>query len=154
MKNLFFGIPEGIFEGQIFKNRAALIEAGLHRARQKGIDGNKEGTAAIVLSGGFEDDRDSGDEIIYTGEGGNDPITGKQIKDQLWKSPGNNGLVISKERKLPVRVIRGCDLNSPFSPKQGYQFGGLFNVTECWDTEGKSGFKICRFKLNKIKDQD
>lgn len=150
MSNLFFGIPEGVFEGQIFNDRAALVEAGLHRSIQKGIDGNKEGAAAIVLSGGYEGDFDSGDEIIYTGEGGNNPKTGKQIKDQSWKSPGNTGLIISKERKLPVRVIRGCNFNSPFSPKHGYQFGGLFHVIESWETGGNGEFRTCHFKLRKI----
>lgn len=38
-----------------------------------------EGAAAIVMSGGYEDDYDIGTEILYTGEGGNDPSTGKQV---------------------------------------------------------------------------
>jgi putative restriction endonuclease len=34
-----------------------------------------------VLSGGYVDDNDEGDVIIYTGQGGRDPATGRQIKD-------------------------------------------------------------------------
>ncbi len=41
-----------------------------------------DGADSIVVSGGYEDDIDAGDEIIYTGHGGNDPQTGKQIADQ------------------------------------------------------------------------
>src|SRR5210317_274022 len=105
---LIFGTPEGVKEGQKFPNRRALIEAGLHRSTMHGIDGNgNEGVTAIVLSGGYEDDVDLGDEIIYTGHGGNDPNTKEQIADQSWDDHGNKGLVVSKLRNLPVRVIRG-----------------------------------------------
>jgi hypothetical protein len=37
---------------------------------------------SIVLSGGYVDDLDEGDLIVYTGEGGRDPGTGRQIADQ------------------------------------------------------------------------
>ena len=54
---IFFGIPEGIKEGQVFKDRQSLIDANLHRSTMAGIDGNGEdGAAAIVLSGGYQDD--------------------------------------------------------------------------------------------------
>lgn len=83
MSKLYFGSMPNIKEGQIFESRKALIEAGLHRSIQHGIDGNGiEGVAAIVVSGGYEDDLDLGDEIIYTGHGGNDPKTKKQIDHQ------------------------------------------------------------------------
>lgn len=50
------------------------MEAGLHRFTVHGIDGNgTEGVSPIVLSGGYGDDVDLGDEIIYTGHGGNNP---------------------------------------------------------------------------------
>jgi putative restriction endonuclease len=35
--------------------------------------------SSIVLSGGYVDDEDLGDMIIYTGEGGRDAATGRQI---------------------------------------------------------------------------
>ena len=38
--------------------------------------------SSIVLSGGYVDHEDLGDVIIYTGEGGRDPNTGRQIADQ------------------------------------------------------------------------
>jgi putative restriction endonuclease len=119
-----------------------------HRNWGSGIDGNgKEGAAAIVLSGGYEDDFDSGDEIIYTGAGGNDPNTGKQIEDQTWKNRGNAGLLKSMNEGLPVRVIRGFNHKSEFSPKVGYTYAGLYSVVDAWEEKGKSGYKICRFRL-------
>ena len=150
MSNLFFGLLPYSSAWQIFKNGKAPIQAGLHRSRMHGIDGNgNEGVAAIVLSGGYEDDKDFGDEIIYTGHGRNDPQSGKQIKDQSWDDHGNKGLVVSKLRNLPVRVIRGYKHNYPFSPKYGYKYDGLYRVVDHWEEMGRSGFNICRFKLKK-----
>jgi putative restriction endonuclease len=125
-----------------------MMPTSFHRNWGAGIDGNgKEGTAAIVLSGGYEDDFDSGDEIIYTGAGGNDPNTGKQIEDQTWDNRGNAGLLKSMNEGLPVRVIRGFNHKSDFSPKSGYTYAGLYSVVDAWEENGKSGYKICRFRL-------
>ena len=79
---IIFGEIEGIEEGHIFENRRIMMENAFHRNWAAGIDGNgKDGAAAIVLSGGYEDDFDNGNEIVYTGAGGNDSNTGKQIAD-------------------------------------------------------------------------
>lgn len=151
MSELIFGEVSGIKEGQRFASRKALVEAGLHRSIQHGIDGNgKEGVAAIVISGGYEDDLDLGDEIIYTGHGGNEPLSKKQIENQSWQSHGNMGLVVSELRRLPVRVIRGQDKKSSFAPKVGFVYGGLYQVIDHWDKIGKSGYTVCLFKLKKI----
>src|SRR5690606_11279384 len=153
MSNIIFGNPYNIEEGTCFPSRASLIEAGLHRYTVHGIDGNgKDGVSAIVLSGGYEDDLDLGDEIIYTGHGGNDANSKKQIEHQSWNSSGNAGLVISKHRNLPVRGIRGFKHNSVFSPSSGYKYCELFKVVDNLEEMGKSGFKICRFKLIKIQE--
>lgn len=147
-KPIIFGEIEGIKEGDWFEGRKEMMKDSFHRSWGRGIDGNgKEGTSAIVLSGGYEDDLDHGDEIIYTGAGGNDPNTGKQIADQTWLNPGNAGLLLSKDRGLPVRVIRGQKHKSNFSPKSGYTYAGLYSVVDSWIEVGKSGFKICRFRL-------
>ena len=83
MSNIIFGNPFNVKEGTCYPSRKALIEAGLHRYTVHGIDSNSsEGVSAIVLSGGYEDDKDLGDEIIYTGHGGNDPASKKQIEHQ------------------------------------------------------------------------
>jgi putative restriction endonuclease len=146
-KPIIFGEIEGIEEGYHFNNRKEMMPTSFHRNWGTGIDGNaKEGTAAIVLSGGYEDDLDFGEEIVYTGAGGNDSNTGKQIKDQTWDK-GNAGLLLSMDRGLPVRVIRGSTHKSEFSPQNGYSYAGLYSVVDAWEETGKSGFKICRFRL-------
>lgn len=145
---IIFGEIEGIQEGQWIKGRKEMMPSSFHRKWGSGIDGNsKEGTSAIVLSGGYEDDKDLGDEIIYTGAGGNDQSTGKQVADQTLLNPGNAGLIKSMNEGLPVRVIRGHTHKSTFSPKSGYQYAGLYSIVDAWKETGKSGFKICRFRL-------
>lgn len=91
---IVFGEIEGFPEGHRFEGRKEMMPNSFHRNSGYGIDGNqKEGTSAIVLSGGYEDDEDEGDQIIYTGAGGNDPNTNKQIENQSWKNRGNAGLL-------------------------------------------------------------
>jgi putative restriction endonuclease len=63
-----FGHIPGYPVGSWFENRAELADAGVHRHRQAGISGSaSKGADSIVLSGGYEDDQDFGDLIIYTG---------------------------------------------------------------------------------------
>lgn len=145
-KPIIFGEIPGIEEGHYFDGRKEMMPSSFHRSWGSGIDGNgKEGTAAIVLSGGYEDDYDLGDEILYTGAGGNE--NGKQIADQTWEHHGNAGLLKSMNEGLPVRVIRGHKHKSKFSPKSGYTYAGLYSVLEAFEDVGKSGYKVCRYKL-------
>jgi hypothetical protein len=146
MANIVFGEIEGFSEGYHFDDRKSMMANGFHRKWAAGIDGNgKEGTAAIVLSGGYEDDEDSGNIITYTGAGGNK--NGKQVENQSWDNLGNAGLVLSMNNGLLVRVIRGHNHRSPFSPKSGYLYAGLYYVTKAWEAKGKSDYMICKFEL-------
>ena len=151
-----FGEIEGYPEGTPFVSRMELSHSGLHRPPMNGISGNgKEGADSIVLSGGYKDDRDFGDIIIYTGEGGRDPKTGDQIADQTLTG-GNLGLALNKTNGNPVRVIRGAQHKSEFSPKSGYRYDGLYFVDDYWHENadgGKSKFLVWRFRLVKIKEQ-
>ena len=86
----------GIEPGAKFANRRALFDARVHRQLQAGIVGREEtGAESRVLSGGYVDDEDHGSEIIYTGHGGRDPLTGKQISHQEFRAQ-NRALVVSR----------------------------------------------------------
>jgi len=151
MADYIFGEISGVNENDNFKDRKALRDAKIHLALQAGIDGNKNvGSPSIVLSGGYEDDEDNGNEIIYTGHGGNDPNTKKQVADQSWNSTGNAALLKSQDEGLPIRVIRGHKHKSKYSPNSGYSYAGLYTVVDSWDDKGNSGYKICKFKLLRI----
>lgn len=98
------------------------------------------------MSGGYEDDIDDGDVIVYTGQGGNDPDNGRQVADQEL-TRGNLALAKSSVDGLPVRVSRGFGLRSRYAPKSGYRYDGLYTVESFWSETGRSGFKIWRYRL-------
>jgi putative restriction endonuclease len=130
-----FGHIPGYPVGSWFENRAELADAGVHRHRQAGISGSaSKGADSIVLSGGYEDDQDFGDLIIYTGYGGRDSATGRQVSDQPF-SMWNRALAYSSLNGLPVRVIRGEGHDSPHSQAQATATTGCIS----WTTIGRTG---------------
>lgn len=150
----FFGTPEGVHVGQQFVDRRELHDVGVHLPIQAGISGTKaEGADSIVVSGGYGDDRDYGDYILYTGHGGKDPNSSKQVADQSIDAPGNAGLVTSMILGLPVRVTRGAHKGSVFGPPSGYRYAGLFLVTEVIEKPGADDYKIIQFRLERIAEQ-
>jgi len=149
MSGRVFGELPGSRGGRRFGTRAELSEAGLHRPRVAGISGSeKEGADSIVLSGGYEDDEDRGDEIVYTGHGGRDVQTGRQVADQNFRG-GNRALALSSLNGLPVRVIRKAGAAS-HSPAGDYRYDGLYLVDDYWYDTGRSGFRIRRYRLIKL----
>lgn len=134
------GEVPGVTAGDAFPSRQALYDANVHRMTQAGIAGygNSGPAESIVLSGGYPDDEDHGDEIIYTGEGGRDPATGRQVQDQTL-TKGNLGLRRAYDAGEPVRVIR----RTP----GGYQYDGLYTITDHWHVPSGDGPLIHRFKL-------
>ena len=119
----------------------------MRRGSIAGICGTKaSGAESIVLSGGYKDDEDYGDVIIYTGHGGKDE-TGNQVSDQSLDDPGNAALVTSHLRGLPVRVVRGSKCGSPYAPMTGYRYDGLYRVASYGSALGIDGHLIWRFRL-------
>jgi putative restriction endonuclease len=106
----------------------------------------RDGASSIVMSGGYEDDIDEGDVIVYTGHGGNDPNTRRQVANQDL-TQGNLALAKSCDDGLPLRVTRGFRLDSPYAPENGYRYDGLYTVERYWSQVGRSGFKIWRYRL-------
>ncbi len=146
-----FGHIPGYPEGSCFDSREALSRAGVHRPRIAGISGRgQEGADSVVLAGGYEDWEDFGEEILYTGHGGRDPESKRQIGHQTL-TRGNLALATNKLSELPVRVIRGALLQSPYSPEVGYRYDGLYQVVDYWRERGRSGFYIWRYRLVKTK---
>ena len=143
-----FGEIEGVVVGTEFASRAELAASGIHKPTQAGISGSStKGADSIVVSGGYEDDEDYGDYLIYGGQAGFDPNTKLQNEDAEL-SRGNLALVVSYNKGLPVRVTRGLG-----SRKHTYRYDGLYLVERWWADRGKAGFKIYRFALRKIDDK-
>lgn len=152
MKAVMGEVP-GYVVGTMFSNRRETFNAGVHRQIQAGIAGHEaKGAESIVVSGGYEDDEDNGDTIVYTGQGGNDPNTRKQVADQELRR-GNLALAKSCTEGLPVRVIRGAGGDPQHSPATGFRYDGLYYVQDFWQDKGKSGYRIWRFRLVREPDE-
>jgi len=83
--------------------------------------------------------------VIYTGQRGRDPGTGKQVADQEL-TRGNRGLGISRNKGLPVRIIRKVN--------EQYRYDGLYRVADAWHEKGKSGFRVWRFHIVALEPDD
>jgi putative restriction endonuclease len=141
------GALPGVQIGQAFQSRRQLYDADVHKTLQAGIVGSgPRGAESIVLSGGYADDEDDGEIVIYTGHGGRDPASGRQVADQTFTNQ-NQALVTSSLEGLPVRVVRGSGHRSPFSPTSGYRYDGLFRIESYWQEPGRDGFLVCRYRL-------
>jgi len=150
MVERIFGHIPGYPEGSCFVSRLELSRAGVHRPRVAGISGRgREGADSVVLAGGYEDTQDFGNDILYTGHGGREVETGKQIGHQAL-TRGNLALASNRLLGLPVRVIRGARHPSSYSPSVGYRYHGLYAVDDYWQERGRSGFRIWRFRLVKL----
>ncbi|MFB4318303.1 YDG/SRA domain-containing protein [Actinomadura sp. 21ATH] len=150
-----YGEIPGYGIGSLFKSRRELHEAKVHRPTQAGICGRHAngGAESIVLSGGYPDDEDHGDVIVYTGHGGQDS-NHRQIRDQDPTHPGNAALLASITTRYPVRVIRGAKGDKEHSPEAGYRYDGLYTVERYWNAIGIDGFRILQFRLEKLDQVD
>ena len=146
---VILGSVPGVKIGQAFAGRRELHDANVHRGLMRGIA--PQGSS-VVLSGGVIDDKDYGDLIIYTGEGGNDPNTKRQVADQTLTG-GNLALAKNWVEGIPVRVVRGHKLDSDFAPEEGYRYDGLYRIDDHWEERGQDGFLICRYRLEKLEEQ-
>lgn len=147
----FFGELEGEPVGSTYAGRKEAMRLGLHDNWVPGISGQPDqGADCIALNRGYIDDEDHGDWILYTGAGGNDPGTKRQVADQSINHRHNAALVYSEENGLPVRVLRGPKGEMPYAPAIGYRYDGLYKVLRHWPETGGDGFRIWRFHLVRL----
>ncbi|RZC83176.1 hypothetical protein C5167_045962 [Papaver somniferum] len=111
------GIVPGIEIGDIYFFRMEMCLVGLHAPVMAGIDymslkiDQEDETLAvsIVSSGGYEDDAEYGDVLIYSGQGGAaNKKEGKEASDQKLER-GNLALERSLRRGNDVRTSRVMD---------------------------------------------
>ena len=160
----------GIEVGTLWKFRFQVSEAGVHRPHVAGIHGKSTDCAySIVLSGGYEDDLDNGEEFFYTGSGGRDlsgnKRTAKQSSDQQLTLM-NRALALNCNAKMnekegaeatdwkagiPIRVVRNFKLSkhSKYAPEDGNRYDGIYKVVKYWPEKGQSGFRVWRYLLRR-----
>lgn len=166
-----FGPIPGVEVGESWLLRLQVSEAGVHRPHVAGIAGTAaDGCPSLVLSGGYEDDVDDGDEFTYTGSGGRDlsgnKRTAPQSSDQeLTRTNAaiarncnakfddkNGGDAGDKWRKgKPIRVVRGYKgkKHSKFAPEEGCRYDGIYKVVKYWPEKGRAGFLVWRYLLRR-----
>ncbi|KAL9226037.1 hypothetical protein vseg_001892 [Gypsophila vaccaria] len=156
-KRIVGSIP-GVYIGDLFYFRMELCVVGLHGQIQAGIDylpssqsSNGEPIAtSIIVSGGYEDDDDAGDVLVYSGHGGHDKF-GRMSNHQKLEG-GNLALERSMHYGIEIRVIRGMKYDGSLTTKI-YVYDGLYKIIESWFDVGKSGFGVYKFKLVRIEGQ-
>lgn len=84
-----------------------------------------------------------------SGQGGNDPQSKRQVADQEL-TRGNAGLLRSQLDGREVRVIRGSGGDPAYSPTSGFRYDGLYRVSDSWQDLGHDGYRIWRFRLEKV----
>ncbi|KAL7124178.1 hypothetical protein ABFS83_14G030600 [Erythranthe nasuta] len=157
-KRIVGDIP-GISVGDVFFFRMELVVVGMHGHPQAGIDyvpasqsSNGDPIAtSIIVSGGYEDDEDAGDVIVYTGHGGQDK-NNRQFTHQKLEC-GNLAMERSMNYGVEVRVIRGFKYEGSINNGKVYVYDGLYRIIETWFDVGRSGFGVFKFKLVRIENQ-
>jgi hypothetical protein len=153
------GVVPGVEVGDIFFFRMELCLIGLHAPCMAGIDymnlkisqDDEPVAVSIVSSGGYDDNMEDGDVLIYSGQGGNYYRKGKEISDQKLER-GNLALEKSLHRGNEVRVIRGFK-DVAYTTGKVYVYDGLYKIQESWVEKGKSGCNIFKYKLVRLPGQ-
>lgn len=165
------GAIPGVEVGESWLLRLQVSEAGVHRPHVAGICGTGDkGCVSLVLSGGYEDDVDDGDEFTYTGSGGRDLSGNKRTAPQSFDqelTSKNKALAINCKTKFddkkggdagddwkkgrPIRVVRGWkgQKHSKYAPQDGCRYDGLYKVVKYWPQKGKAGFIVWRYLLRR-----
>ncbi|VVC41491.1 Zinc finger, PHD-type,Zinc finger, RING-type,Zinc finger, FYVE/PHD-type,Ubiquitin-related [Cinara cedri] len=165
-----FGSIPGVEVGTTWLFRVQVSEAGIHRPPVGGIHGrDNQGAFSLVLSGGYEDDVDNGDEFMYTGSGGRDLSGNKRTAAQSCNQEltrNNKALALNCNAKFndikgatavdwkkgkPVRVVRNYKLqkHSKYAPEKGNRYDGLYKVVKYYPQTGASGFIVWRYVLRR-----
>ncbi|GJS94633.1 histone-lysine N-methyltransferase family member SUVH9-like protein, partial [Tanacetum coccineum] len=80
---------------------------------------------SVIVSGGYKDDEDAGNVIVYTRHDGQDKHSRQVVHQKL-------------EGRASGKV---------------YVFDGLYKIVEAWFDVGKSGFGVFKFKLVRMVNQ-
>ncbi|GAB2209702.1 hypothetical protein Drorol1_Dr00026924 [Drosera rotundifolia] len=156
------GPVPGVEVGDEFHYRAELMIIGIHHPPMAGIDSVKQGetplATSIVASGRYDNEVESSDVLIYTGQGGV-KIGDKEAEDQKLER-GNLALKNSSEMKNYVRVIRGyreskaseyADVKAKMVST--YTYDGLYIVERYWQEVAAHGKMVYKFELRRVPGQ-
>lgn len=143
---------KGVLVGDWWKDRLDCRQWGAHFPHVAGIAGQSNvGAQSVVLSGGYEDDRDEGEWFLYTGSGGRDLSGNKRTnKEQSFDQEFtlmNEALRLSCVKGLPVRVVRSFkERRSNYAPpaETPVRYDGIYRILRCWRKKGAQNYLMCR----------
>jgi len=144
MADRHFGNIPGVPVSTVFASRRALKDAGLH-SQLMALVSLQRAPMLSCYQKSTKMTKIGALTVIYTGQRGRDPGTGKQVADQEL-TRGNRGLGISRNKGLPVRIIRKVN--------EQYRYDGLYRVADAWHEKGKSGFRVWRFHIVALEPDD
>ncbi|XP_068650305.1 histone-lysine N-methyltransferase, H3 lysine-9 specific SUVH6-like isoform X2 [Aristolochia californica] len=161
-KQILGSVP-GVEVGDEFHYRVELAIIGLHRQYMAGIDYLKENgchlATSIVASGGYNDEVDNSDVLIYTGHGGKHASGDKKCRDQKLIR-GNLALKNSMEAHTPIRVIRGFKEKASDAHQEAkskmvatYTYDGLHLVEKYWMEKEHHGGSVFKFQMRRVSGQ-
>ena len=151
----------GIRVGEFWKDRLDCRQWGAHFPHVAGIAGQSNvGAQSVVLSGGYEDDRDEGEWFLYTGSGGRD-LSGNKRTNKVQSfnqefTSMNQALKLSCERGLPVRVVRSHkEKRSAYAPttEEPVRYDGIYRIVKCWRKKGAQGLLMCRYLFTRCDNE-
>lgn len=172
----FFGPIPGVEVGSWYRYRFQVSEVGLHGPLVAGIWGKEStGASSIVFSCSYPEDIDRGEEIFFTASGGRNLTesgsrTGMpQTRDQQlrrcnkalamscnanFNSVTGASAGIDWQQGKAVRVLRsgngrGASKKSPFLPKIGIRYDGVYKVVKYWSEKNDMGLIVWRFLLRR-----
>ncbi|KAK7256255.1 hypothetical protein RIF29_29694 [Crotalaria pallida] len=151
------GTVPGVEVGDEFQYWKELNVIGLHRQLQAGIDYVKDkgkilATSVVKSSGHYDDEMDSLDVLVYSGQGGN--VIKKNNTDKAEDQKlvrGNLALKNSIEAQNPVRVIGKSE--SKDGSCKIYAYYGLYRVERYWQEIGSHGMLVFKFEMRRIPGQ-
>ncbi|KAJ0979031.1 hypothetical protein J5N97_014505 [Dioscorea zingiberensis] len=146
------GHVPGIEVGDLFYFRIEMCLVGLHAQSVSGIDymtarfGDEDDpvAVAVVSAGGYENDDEDADVLIYTGQGG----SGKNDKNKLMTRNLKGATLLLREVCIVAMRLgnpTAKDVSSPGS--KIYIYDGLYKINKSWVEKAKSGFNVFKYKL-------
>lgn len=112
-----------LVNGSWFASQRCAVRDGCHGSTQGGVSGiSGLGATSISLSGNTYDDKDSLDDIWYSGT--------KQKVGEKEPTCSTQLILESTKSGLPIRVLRSMYLPAAneYRPARGFRYDGLYKV--------------------------
>lgn len=112
----------GLINGQWWPHQICTIVDGAHGSTEGGIYGHvgKGAYSCIISEGKDYPNVDHGEDVTYFGT--------YSAKLDGTISPGTSMLIETFNNKQPVRFIRSSKEDSPYAPKLGFRYDGLYEI--------------------------